>query len=132
MARVRTLCTISRGGVFHPPRTELDGFEPSEIKALRGYVEEIPDVAAADPAADGDAGPSPDPVPAVTGPANGAEGSGEDGGRVAEIARALDVLDEGDFDADGAPKLGPLADVLGYAPEPDEIAAAVALRAEMT
>jgi hypothetical protein len=135
MSLARTLVTIKRGGVYHPPGTILRDFSTSEIAGLAGVVIAVDDAgvveAPIDPLApvvpvDGEGGETSDADQ---------DGAGSEGSRVEAIKAAIDLLDpEADFvktgDRVGKPKLAPLTDVLGFKPEDAEIEAALAISAE--
>ncbi|WP_311276165.1 hypothetical protein [Methylobacterium sp. WCS2018Hpa-22] len=128
MATVTTLVTIKHGGVYYPPGSTIFDFDDVEARALRGRVEVVEGEEAelpAEPEATED-----DEVPPVP-PVASAPDAAADDDRVSVVALTMDLLDEAtDFEADGSPKIDVLASVLGFKPTVDEVAAAIALRAE--
>lgn len=142
------LCTIKRGGVFHPPGT-IHEFDETDARALGvGRLRPITDAVAAEPRLapeSSGAAPLADEPPGADAPADEPGGSslsdapppaGEGTSRVAEIKEAIDLLDENDDfvhtgHRKGLPKKKPLSDILGYEAEDDEIEAALKLREEM-
>lgn len=130
MASVRALVTIKREGEYHPPGSILRGFSEAEIAGLKGYVVRV----------EGEE-PEDDTIE-LSGQENGSEGNSEPEGdgegssegseqepsRVEQIVAALDLLEEGDFFKNGKPKIGPLADALGWKPTEEEIDVAIQVK----
>lgn len=133
MASVRTLVTMKRGGQYHPPGSVFHGLSEAEVTDLGPHAERLPGalgspVAADEPApaptTDDARGGLPEPSVAADEPED------DEGPRVETIALSIDLLDAVDFETDGRPKLGPLADVLGFVPTASEIETALAMREE--
>lgn len=120
MASVKTLVTIKRGGVYHPPGSILRGLTDHEAAALSGYAVRHDE-------------PEPVPAPAVEPVVEPLDGlpvalTTEPENPVERIVSAIDLLAPDDFKQDGTPKLAPLSAVLGFKPSPEEVAVAVKLK----
>lgn len=126
--------TIKRGGRYHPPGTlhdlsedEAKALGPSRVVFAGGHVSAVlaPAMESTGAAITSDA-PSSD----VGSPDNDQKDGASH--RVAEIAAALDLLEEGDFIKNGKrkgkPKQSPIEEIVGFDVTSDEIDAALALR----
>lgn len=140
------LCTIKRGGSYHPPGTihELDENEAaalgrSRVREVVGVKVDVTapalviDSGGAAPLADE---PSGDDASAEE-PGGSSESDQADEGssRIGEIKEAIDLLNEDDFvktgHRKGLPKKNALEDILGYDATDEEIELALKLREEM-
>jgi hypothetical protein len=131
------LVTIKRGGKFHPPGTrhEFSEIEATALGAgcLRHLTDDVAPAPVATAAQDAGAAPAGLAPSGSEAPAQSSDGAPVS--RVAEIADAIDLLNDDDFVSAGAragkPKLAPLSAILGSKPEEAEIDAALALREQM-
>lgn len=131
---VLTHVTVKSGGVLHPPGSRLR-LHAHDVAAMGGHVTVLDDepegeasetgTGGSTPAAGGDVAPE-----GSRGEREDHKGSGEPESRVAAVVAALDLLEEGDFDAEGQPDRVILASALGFEPTDEEVGAALKVHAE--
>lgn len=142
MASVRTLARMKRGGISYPRGSIFHDFDLDEAKGLKGFVEIIDEADAlslAEIVTEVPAPPAPAEPPVgdvlLAPSTEGASSAESPAIRVNDVRDALDLLDDTDWVSagprKGRPKVGPLADILGFKPTDAEVSAALALREAM-